>query len=1581
MSTQLWLRSIASDLNTSGALALWPVRGPLSQPIVTATVASGTNIQATYSSGGTAVAFYSLPLTGVTISGNITVNIRALESSASANACVGIQIDRVDSSGTFISTIVANQAVTGTELGTTDGATSGSATLTPTSTTLATGDRIKVTLFVKAATSLTMGGPFTVSFDLDGPTSPGSGDTFVTFTETLTSSAPTASAYIAAEGATGAATSTLVLPVAQDVQPGTVIVVCAESSAGAVTGITDSQSNTYTFRKSDTSNQNDYQYTCVVATKLSGVTSGGSDTITITRSGTSGQILGAAVAEPRATGTIDTTASKSGHGASGTNPTLASGTLAQAAETLVAMISSGSAGGQPAWTASSGFDTAGVGKGWACELGASGGFRFSMSFLTVNSTSAVTASATLVGSATWGELITCVEISTSSDATATPSVVPVVANIPSAIPGPVFTNMLANAATGAATNATASWTPSTTAQYLLGITAYVSTGSVAPSITSVAGNGITWTLIATINPDNTGADQSTIWVYAASGSGGSAGAITITWNVVPTKASWALDQVVGADSGLASGTLAQSAATNTSSGANPSATLGSGLKSGSATWAAAGFESTSGTLTPGSGYTALSNVTTQSNAYILTEWDSVGSTTAEADNSVTTNRHGIILLEIAKPITNSNATATPSVVACAASIGSATVNTGEKVTPAVVSCTATIGSPAIGPIALRACQAVTTGGGSPTLAVPAQPCAVGDLIFIWAVAGFASLTFTADAGDSLTAETANSSSSPAGSSQLFHKIADSSDVAKAAASGSYTITISTSHTWDAVVGVVPVTSTAHPFDPSDTPGSGQANASSNNVTAAGITTASDGDLLVWLGSNRISAGGVPPAMTVPSGYTAACPQANSSGSGTVNSGLLAATAIQQTHGATGSVVGTYTGTAAISMGLALAIKAAPIVALAGTVSHMVAGAPSPSGFGVITKLNGATSVRLAYSTSPSMTSPSYVSAQTPDGNGYVTHQVTGLSASTVYYVQAADTPSGGGEVLVGPIGSCKTLPTAGSPASFTVALAACIAEQDVTSPAQDTAINDLVAWAPDLTIFTGDLDYSGSTSTSTDTQRGVYETQIATLPGLADMVSQTWGYYCRSDHEAGPDNGDSDNAYTAANLAAAQQVFPFGTLGDTVNTPVHGLYQAWVVGRVRFIMVDIRNTDRSPGANTDNGSKTMLGATQLAWLESQLTQSEPLKVIISDVAWMGAATTSNGPDKWWSYDTERQAILSYIAAHQAQVQNVMLWHGDSHLVGVATPAKNTWGNFPVYCAAPLLNVGGGLNTGTYSSFYNNSAGEARFYGRITITDTGSDISVQFQGWDAANATAQVTQTDIFATTQPGVITCVATIGSISAGDTSKPSVVTCTASIGSATVNTGSTVTPAVVACPATIPTPHVGFSTAQPSVVPVAASIGTASVNTGELVTPSVVPAVASVGAAAPNTGETAKPTVVSVAAAIFTPTLGSGPAKPSVVSITATIGTASPSAGSTATPGVVSAHATIVVPATNVGSVVQAVMVACAAVIAQATVIAAQPYTPSPWKLGSVHIRWSLGSPHSSGYSLGETHQRWSLGSVHTG
>lgn len=207
-------------------------------------------------------------------------------------------------------------------------------------------------------------------------------------------------------------------------------------------------------------------------------------------------------------------------------------------------------------------------------------------------------------------------------------------------------------------NTTASWTPDGTSQYILTISSYVSAGSVVPAISSVSGNGLTWTQLKVVNGDNTGTDRTAQYMYVVP-AGGSAGTITINWSTVPSVVSWVLDKVAGADSSFGSGTMPQAAVSATSSGANPSATLGSALTSGSVTYAAADFESSAGTLSAGTGYTALGQNTSQSLAWSFTEWNSAGSTTAAANNSTVSNRHSIILIEIPIAASSNNWTQNP----------------------------------------------------------------------------------------------------------------------------------------------------------------------------------------------------------------------------------------------------------------------------------------------------------------------------------------------------------------------------------------------------------------------------------------------------------------------------------------------------------------------------------------------------------------------------------------------------------------------------------------------------------------------------------------------------------------------------------------------------------------------------------------------------------------------------------------------------------------------------------------------------------------------------------------------------------
>ena len=425
------------------------------------------------------------------------------------------------------------------------------------------------------------------------------------------------------------------------------------------------------------------------------------------------------------------------------------------------------------------------------------------------------------------------------------------------------------------------------------------------------------------------------------------------------------------------------------------------------------------------------------------------------------------------------------------------------------------------------------------------------------------------------------------------------------------------------------------------------------------------------------------------------------------------------------------------------------------VQSMIPGAPTAAGFTVISKPVGGTSLRLKVATNAGLTSNvTYVAAQTPDTYGYVKHVVTGLNPYTRYYCQLADTPTGGSEMLVGNVGTIKTLAGRGVPQSFTFAIASCVNTAPET-PSPDIGLNDWIAWGADLNIFTGDYNYENPNYNDQPSQIGTWE-YMTWFFGMEPITRTAWGYYCRSNHDstttAGGVDDDSDNTWTAANLVAAQEIFPQGTLGDTVNSPVHSLCQSWVTGRVRFIMLDIRNVDRTSGTATDNSSKTMLGAVQLAWLEAQLIEPEPLKIIVTDTQWLGTTVPSVGADpelgKWWSYQTERAAIVAYMAANKPLVQNVVLIHGDFHGLATATAADsaaNAGGGFPVYCAAPLRQTGAAvINANTFTQYYNNSGGECRQYGRVTVTDTGTTISVNFNGWDALNGVTQITQTDTFA---------------------------------------------------------------------------------------------------------------------------------------------------------------------------------------------------------------------------------------------
>jgi len=168
--------SITDNSQSGTNLDEW--RSPNLDAIGTLEAASNVTI-------GGRMAWFSNPLNAVTISGSITPNLRALENNAMANAFVTIRIYKRSSGGTY--TLISDPGDSiGTELGTTEAVRT--ASLIPTSTALADGDRIAILLIWMAVSGST---GFSTTGFFNGAAG-ATGDTYVSFNETITEYVPPA---------------------------------------------------------------------------------------------------------------------------------------------------------------------------------------------------------------------------------------------------------------------------------------------------------------------------------------------------------------------------------------------------------------------------------------------------------------------------------------------------------------------------------------------------------------------------------------------------------------------------------------------------------------------------------------------------------------------------------------------------------------------------------------------------------------------------------------------------------------------------------------------------------------------------------------------------------------------------------------------------------------------------------------------------------------------------------------------------------------------------------------------------------------------------------------------------------------------------------------------------------------------------------------------------------------------------------------------------------------------------------------------------------------------------------------------
>lgn len=384
------------------------------------------------------------------------------------------------------------------------------------------------------------------------------------------------------------------------------------------------------------------------------------------------------------------------------------------------------------------------------------------------------------------------------------------------------------------------------------------------------------------------------------------------------------------------------------------------------------------------------------------------------------------------------------------------------------------------------------------------------------------------------------------------------------------------------------------------------------------------------------------------------------------------------------------------------------------------GAPTSSGARVVAKVTG-TSTRLAVSTEPSMASPVYFGPVTP-ASQIAQLTATGLNPSTRYWWAVEDN----GVLDTVYTGQFRTLPVEGTAASFTISVAGDAGLQPLTlgvagstypdrisnDPVFDTVRELALSGEHLMFVHLGDLHYynPGQIIGSAVADYRTCLDDVLLQPRQHELyrnVPLTWIW---DDHDYGPNDSDETNP----GKANAWQVYRERVPSYPLANDTEGIHHAFTIGRVQFIAWDYRSF-KSPKENTDDASKTALGASQKAWLRSLLetTTAEAL-VILQQTAW--AVPPTVGSDAWGGYNTERQELADMFTS-LGWADRMIMVGADVHSVAIDSGANNAYGGFPHALIAPL----DANPSATWENFDVVISNQYRQHGTIGVDDDGARI--------------------------------------------------------------------------------------------------------------------------------------------------------------------------------------------------------------------------------------------------------------------
>lgn len=301
-------------------------------------------------------------------------------------------------------------------------------------------------------------------------------------------------------------------------------------------------------------------------------------------------------------------------------------------------------------------------------------------------------------------------------------------------------------------------------------------------------------------------------------------------------------------------------------------------------------------------------------------------------------------------------------------------------------------------------------------------------------------------------------------------------------------------------------------------------------------------------------------------------------------------------------------------------------------------------------------------------------------------------------------------------GSFTTFPAEGRAASFRFAFSA-----GATAGSNHAVFAEIRSRAPLFYLGAGNLHDASGGSTERAAYRAPYEQVLGSVM-QGDLYRNVPLAYVWDSLDYGL--AGSTAAWRAAAHASYREYVPHYPLASEplADGPIA---QAFTVGRVRFLLLDVRSERDPEGA-------TLLGVWQTDWLKRELLAAKgrfPLVFVVSPSSWISAAAA--GRDDWGRYAAERAQLSDWMVAQG--IAGVCFLGGDASVLAADDGSHNRYAaaagpGFPVLMAGPI-DRSWAIGAGPWSAGPVVPAEGEGLFGLVEVADAGDAITVTFQGFN------------------------------------------------------------------------------------------------------------------------------------------------------------------------------------------------------------------------------------------------------------